>query len=114
MASLTHGMNLDDVEALGRYLQQEASRRVLSMVDELDRAVAASSWRGPDADRFRRDWWPKHKANLRQVGEHLHGFGQSALNNATEQERASDEARSTRAMSGGADAAAGSLGATDE
>jgi surface antigen len=44
---------------------------------------------GPDATKFKNDWWPGHRTRLQQLRTDLEGFGQSAHNNASEQETAS-------------------------
>lgn len=103
MGQLTHGMNLEQVEELGRFLQGRAGE--LDRISaEVDAKVRASSWLGSDADTFRNDWWPAHRKHLVHVGETVRGFGQSALNNASEQRAASDEA-ATVAGPGGSIAA---------
>ncbi|MCP4380550.1 MAG: hypothetical protein GY798_03870 [Hyphomicrobiales bacterium] len=98
----THGMNPDEVEALGREL-----RGIGGVIDGLGRAVDESvrstMWEGPDAHRFKQEWWPDHLARLRSVASDLEGFGQSALNNATEQR----EASGVGGVGGGSSAASG-------
>ena len=88
--TVTHGMNVAEVESLGQRLQTGADRLVAICAD-LESVVRASTWAGPDADRFSFEWWPAHKARLLTASERLHGFGQSALNNACEQRAASGE-----------------------
>ena len=88
--TVTHGMNVAEVDGLGQRLQMGADRLV-AICAELDSVVRGSTWAGPDADRFSFEWWPAHKARLLSASERLHGFGQSALNNAGEQRVASGE-----------------------
>ena len=87
--TMTHGMNLEEVESLGRVLQHHGER-IAAISAELESSVVGSEWEGPDADRFRHEWWPVHRSDLLATGEQLRGFGQSALNNAREQRTASD------------------------
>lgn len=88
--SLTHGMDVGGVEALGALLQQKAEQ-LRHLATEVGGAVVASGWAGPDADAFVQQWWPQHRAQLAAVAEGIHGFGQSALNNAVEQRGASGD-----------------------
>jgi uncharacterized protein YukE len=82
--AVTHGMNVEEVTALGTTLQTQAGH-IRDMVGQLEGAINGTTWMGPDADQFKGQWWPEHKQHLLAVAEQLHGFGQSAKNNATEQ-----------------------------
>ncbi|WP_208029069.1 WXG100 family type VII secretion target [Rhabdothermincola sediminis] len=82
------GMNPDEVEELGRLLQSHAER-LRSLVSQITGNVMSTGWVGPDATRFTHEWWPATRAQIIACAEDLHGFGQSALNNAAEQRRAS-------------------------
>lgn len=95
------GMDVDAVEQVGRDLQLQ-SGQLADLVGRIDRVVAGlpSIWDGPDASRFVNEWWPQHKAALVQLKDSVHGLGQSALNNASEQREVSG---------GGASPAGGSL-----
>ena len=104
MAGLTHGMNPTEVEDLGRHLQAQAAE-LERLVDQLDRSVRSTSWQGADAQRFRTQWWPAHRTRLAEVAESVKGFGQSALNNAAEQRRASG-ASGAASVDGGTGSAA--------
>jgi uncharacterized protein YukE len=86
--ALTHGMNIEEVKALGQFLQAKKGE-IEQLVSQIQAKVDGAGWEGPDALKFKGDWWPEHKNSLNQIGERLHGFGQSALNNATEQENVS-------------------------
>lgn len=88
--AISHGMSVEAVEEAGRLLQTRHAERLRALVAEIDRQVAACSatWIGPDAERFR-GWWPEKRARAMAMAEDLHGFGQSALNNAAEQRSAS-------------------------
>jgi uncharacterized protein YukE len=86
--SFTHGMNVSEVQALGNMLKAKAGQ-IRDLVSEIESKVSGTTWEGPDAQAFKGQWWPDHKSHLMQVAEQVDGFGQSALNNATEQENAS-------------------------
>lgn len=86
--SFTHGMNVEQVRQLGNALQAKAEE-IRSMVSQIDGQLNGTTWEGPDAQQFKGSWWPEHKNHLLQAAEGIHGFGQSALNNAAEQESTS-------------------------
>jgi hypothetical protein len=86
--NVTHGMNLEEVRDLGRLLQQKASE-IQQLLRDVEARIGATGWVGPDASTFRDQWWPEHRSRLNNVSTDLHGFGQSALNNASEQEQVS-------------------------
>ena len=88
MAAITHGMNPEEVEGLGNRLKQ-AKDQIDQMVNELEGRVSCTTWFGPDATTFKTEWWPNHRQQLRAIAEAIGGFGQSALNNASEQRNAS-------------------------
>ncbi len=92
MTNVSHGMNVTEVEALGQRLQTNYAEGVRSLVREVENIVGSTStkWVGADADRFR-SWWPEKKSKMLAMADDLHGFGQSALNNASEQRTASGE-----------------------
>jgi hypothetical protein len=106
MTALSQGMNVDEVEALGRRLQGVAQDFERWTAD-LERIVNGVNWNGPDADMFKRSWWPQHRGRLNGVKTDLHGFGQSALNNASEQRRASEGGNDGAAAGGGFGSAGG-------
>lgn len=73
----------------------------------------ATRWKGPDAERFRRDWEATHNALLAKVIRALEEAGHAAARHADEQERASGArgtAGSTSASVPGAGKAAQSAG----
>lgn len=86
--TVSHGMNIEEVRNLGRQLQTQADN-IQQVMASLDSAVNGATWVGSDADTFKGQWWPQHRTQLQQVVQGLSDFGQSAINNATEQENVS-------------------------
>lgn len=86
--SVTHGMDVAEVRRLGAIFQQR-SAEIEGMVRAIDRMVASTDWSGPEANRFKSQWWPGHKAHLVKVSQELSGLGQSAIGNAQAQEEVS-------------------------
>jgi len=86
--SFTHGMNVEQVRQLGNSLQAKAEE-IRTLISQLEGQLNSTTWEGPDAQQFKGSWWPEHKNNLLQAAEGLNGFGQAALNNASEQEATS-------------------------
>ncbi len=84
------GMDVDAVEAIGRQLQSLADQikglqgQIASKVHQLP-----SLWEGKDAQVFVNDWWPQHQKALQAAADAVHGLGQSALSNASEQRQVS-------------------------
>jgi len=89
MAGITHGMNIEEVEELGRYLSTRASREVESARQQVDRRISSVQWAGPESDRFRREVWPVRRDQLRSISEELRQFGDKALEDARQQLEAS-------------------------
>jgi hypothetical protein len=88
--TIDQGMNIAEVKALGETLKSIAGK-LDGIAQQLNSKVGSTTWVGSDAVRFKNDWWPGHRTRLQQVRADLDGFGQSALNNASEQEKASSE-----------------------
>lgn len=84
----TTGMNLAEVRQLAEQLRAGAET-LRAIVSTVDGRVSHTSWVGPDADRFKYEWWPGHRQLMLQAADHIQGLGQSARNNAEEQERTS-------------------------
>jgi hypothetical protein len=82
------GMNLTEVQHLGQQLRA-AGDQLLALVSDVDARVGSTTWVGHDAETFKHQWWPGHRQRLLDAAAHIHGLGQSAANNATEQEHAS-------------------------
>lgn len=86
--AITHGMNTEEVRQLGAQLQ-DVSSQIESIMNQLNSKVGSTTWVGTDASMFKDQWWPEHRQHLQKVASDLHGFGQSAYNNAQAQEDAS-------------------------
>lgn len=86
--TVDHGMNPDEVRATAASLTTSADS-LRALTQSLQHLVERATWVGRDADRFKHDWWPGHRARLVQIVEELSGFADSARNNAEDQERAS-------------------------
>lgn len=87
--AVTHGMNIEEVRTLGKRLQSEADN-LRNLISTLNNAVTSTTWVGPDANDFKGPWWDGHKGQLMKIADDLHGFGQSAMNNAAEQDQVSN------------------------
>lgn len=108
MNVITQGMEVDEVDALGRMLQAKGDQLRL-LTQEVEGIVTRTVWDGPDAVAFKQQWWPEHRVRLEAVADQVHGFGQSALNNASEQRTASGIAV---APEGGRSPGVGAIAAT--
>ena len=82
------GMDVQAVRTLGDQMQRKAGdiERIIGDVQSL---VGGASWEGQDAVRFRDDWQNSLSGQLENVAKALEGAGQSALNNAKEQDEVS-------------------------
>ncbi len=85
MAAISHGMNVEQVKRLGNTLKQKQDQ-INQIANEINSMLGETAWEGPDAVAFKTQQWPDHQKNLRLIGDAIGGFGQSALNNASEQE----------------------------
>lgn len=86
--AISHGMNVEEVDRLGRDLQ-DIAREIDRIVTRLNKQIGSTTWVGNDANRFKNEWWPGHRTKLKAIQSDLDGFGQSAKNNAEEQRRIS-------------------------
>ena len=82
------GMDPDRVEELGRLLKRRGDD-IDQLVQRIESRISGVVWEGKDAQDFKGPWWGGHKNKLREIANELRGFGQSALNNASEQRQAS-------------------------
>lgn len=85
---MTHGMDLAEVRRVGSELQRcaDALRAYQARLDHIANGI---EWLGDDAEHFRGVWWPEQRIRLGAAADELHGLGQSARNNADEQQQAS-------------------------
>ncbi len=100
MVAIDTGMNIDEVRALGEQLRNASTElnRILQLVQT---KLGSTSWLGPDSSRFKNECWPNHRQRLQRITTDLNEFGQSALNNANEQEQASNAGGGTGGGTGG-------------
>lgn len=82
------GADVTQLKALGTKLQAGA-QEIDNQRSLLTKALAATDWKGPDADKFRNDWSGEHTANLNRVSQALQQASQMATRNASDQESAS-------------------------
>lgn len=87
--SVTQGMNVQEVQALGQALKSSAEQ-LRRLAGNVDRVTSVSSWAGPDSVRFKTQVWPQHRGGVLRVAGGLEEIGNIALRNASEQLRASD------------------------
>jgi WXG100 family type VII secretion target len=106
------GMNVEAVREIARGLKVQATtlRAVLKRVDSLVNNIE-NEWKGPDAQQFCSWWRTQCRPMLVQLIDRLDGLGQSAANNADEQDRASGSAPSSgMGPSGGGSGGGGHAG----
>jgi surface antigen/uncharacterized protein YukE len=89
MSNVSHGMNVQEVEALAATLARSADT-MAQIANQLGSSVQRTTWAGPDATRFKNQWWPEHSNSLRRVSELLREFSNAARANLDDQRRVSD------------------------
>lgn len=85
------GMDVNEVRNIGNQLKHQANE-IQQVIAQVDAAInhALNVWQGNDANQFH-DWWnSQHKPALTHAQQAIDGLGQSALNNAVEQENVSN------------------------
>ena len=82
------GMNVEEVRALSRQLQQ-AAEQVKQIQSSLSSKLGGTTWVGQDQARFKSEWESTHSTNLRNVADALAQASQASLQNANEQEQVS-------------------------
>src|SRR3982751_5958821 len=89
------GMDVEAVRRAASELRRKAGeiRAVEARIDAVVGQINAS-WYGNRARQFVGDWHGHHRAALLLMADRVDGLGQSALNNAGEQEAASGGSRS--------------------
>ena len=90
MATNLQGMDVAEVQYVGRQLQIEASN-IGSLISRVrsQMAIAEQNWQGTDASHFTSDWTAREK-QLQALQTSLSTFGARALNEADQQIRASN------------------------
>ena len=85
MASITHGMNVAQVQSLGNQLKVKACD-INNLVGQLNALVQSSNdcWVGPDSNQFRANWGAI-QATLRNAANQLDAYGVKALANVNAQ-----------------------------
>ncbi len=94
------GMNIAEVEALALTLRKSADE-LAGFAAVLNRLVTTAAWQGPTAAKFKQQWWPQHRTRVGQIEANIRGFGQSAVNNASDQRKASEEGVGAAIAGGG-------------
>jgi WXG100 family type VII secretion target len=85
------GMDVEQIRGVASQLQAQSEQinSVISTIESLISSSIGSSWVGTDATQFQ-DWWnSQHRPALQSAQEAIAGLGQSALNNADQQEQVS-------------------------
>lgn len=82
------GMDIADVRALATQLQSSADQ-ITTIVGQLTSKLQATTWVGPDRQRFESDWQGHHVTALNQVANALTEASSLASKNADQQEQAS-------------------------
>jgi len=84
------GMDVAEVDSIGHQLQGQADEieKVIGRINGLV-AQLQGVWHGKDAQDFEGWWHNQHQPALRAAHDAIHGLGQSAINNARDQQAAS-------------------------
>lgn len=82
------GADIAQLKTLGSKLQA-GSHEIENQRNTLNKVLAATDWKGPDADKFRNEWQGQHMTALNKVAQALEEAGKRATKNAAEQEQAS-------------------------
>ncbi|MBB6405470.1 WXG100 family type VII secretion target [Arthrobacter sp. AZCC_0090] len=82
------GADIAQLKNLGSKLQA-GSTEIENQRNTLNKVLAGTDWKGPDADKFRSEWQGQHMTALNKVAQALQEAGKKATQNASEQEQAS-------------------------
>jgi uncharacterized protein YukE len=82
------GADIVQLKNLGTKLQA-GSNEIENQRNTLNKVLASTDWKGPDADKFRNEWNGQHMTALNKVAQALQEAGKRATQNAAEQEQAS-------------------------
>jgi hypothetical protein len=89
------GADVDALHDLASSMRA-ASRQLDDLAPGPGRRARTAGWRGPDADRFQRDWDLRHRPSLAALGERCSRLARELENQADEQRRASASPASAR------------------
>ncbi len=89
MAGQFTGMDIPGVRQLAQGMKSKAEE-IRSVMQQLTGQLQNTQWVGPDRERFSNDWQSQHVAALNRVIQGLEEASQRAIQNATEQEQASN------------------------
>ena len=84
------GMDVGAVQQLSKELRAEAGKigEVISKIDNLVNNMP-NIWKGHDSEQFSGWWRDQHRKALHAAQDAIEGLGQSAQNNASEQDQVS-------------------------
>ncbi len=97
------GADAEALEALAAHLDGQADALDRSYV-QLSRQLGSSPWKGPSADRFRREWTQVHLGQKNLVRNHLREAAEALRHNARQQR---DTSRASGGAAGGSSTGAG-------
>ena len=85
------GMDVEEVRTLAGQLQNQANNigQVMSSIDSIISSME-NVWKGKDAVEFQGWWVQQHRPALHNAEQAIMGLHQSAMNNAMQQDQASN------------------------
>ncbi|MDO4791633.1 MAG: hypothetical protein Q3999_04035 [Buchananella hordeovulneris] len=83
------GANTAELLELSKLFQEKSKQIQNAIIPAIDRQLRSSSWKGNNADAFRREWEGRLKARLRGVSTTLSEEGTTLKKNADRQEETS-------------------------
>jgi len=85
------GMDVEEVRTLAGQLQNQANN-ITQVISSIDSIVASMEnvWKGKDATDFQGWWTQQHRPALHNAEQAIMGLHQSAMNNAMQQDQASN------------------------
>jgi uncharacterized protein YukE len=81
-----------DIPAVRQLAQQMTARadEIRNLSQQLTSLLQNTQWEGPDRINFTNEWQSQHVASLNRVAEGLDAASQAAVQNANQQEQASN------------------------
>ena len=89
MAGQFTGLDIPAVRQLSQQMKSKAEE-IRSLSQQLTGQLQNTQWVGPDRENFSRDWQSQHLAALNRVIQGLEDASTAAMNNANQQEQASN------------------------